>query len=90
MSLTDFPPHTQAPFFANARLAALVGPLVFFLSSQLYAIFLEGGELSDGQSFGKTLASLLPAMAFYLGARHLLFSIHTLAHPLSPAKASRP
>lgn len=59
----------MAPFFANARLAALVGPLVFFLSSQLYATFLEGGELSDGQPVGKTLASLLPAMAFYLGER---------------------
>eukprot|EP00967_Tisochrysis_lutea_P131679 scaffold229164_cov27-Tisochrysis_lutea.AAC.7 len=61
----------MAPFFANARLAALVGPLVFFLTSQPYSIFLEGGELSDSQAKGKTLASLLPAMAFYLGALSL-------------------
>ncbi|EOD16726.1 ATP-binding cassette transporter [Emiliania huxleyi CCMP1516] len=54
----------MAPLFSNARLAALVGPLLYFLSSQLYSFFLEGGELSDGQA----LASLLPAMAFYLGA----------------------
>jgi len=50
------------------RLAALVGPLAFFLTSQLYATFLEGGELSDGMPAAKTAASLLPAMAFYLGA----------------------
>ncbi len=27
---------SMAPFFANARLAALIGPLVFFLTSQAY------------------------------------------------------
>ena len=29
------------PFFRNARLAALLGPLLFFLTSQLYNLFLE-------------------------------------------------
>ena len=31
------------PLFKNARVAALVGPLIFFGSSQLYNLFLERG-----------------------------------------------
>lgn len=56
------------PFFTNSRLAALMGPLLFFLTSQLYNLFLEGGVLADGRSGAKSLVSLFPAMAFYLGA----------------------
>ena len=56
------------PFFRNARLAALVGPLLFFLSSQLYNLFLEKGVLIEGLPRMKAAASLLPAMGFYLGA----------------------
>ncbi|KAL1503435.1 hypothetical protein AB1Y20_011923 [Prymnesium parvum] len=58
----------MTPFFTNARLAALLGPLLFFLSSQLYNLFLDQGELADGRVGAKSAVSLLPAMAFYLGA----------------------
>jgi ABC-type multidrug transport system ATPase subunit len=56
------------PFFRSARLAALVGPLLFFLTSLLYNIFLERGVLLEGLPRLKAAASLLPAMGFYLGA----------------------
>ena len=35
-----------SPFFSNARFAALAGPLLFFLTSQFYNVFLEGGSQS--------------------------------------------
>ena len=57
-----------APFFRNARIAALMGPLCFFITSQFYNLYLEQGQLTDGQAGSKALVSLLPAMAFYLGA----------------------
>ena len=37
-----------APFFSSARLAALVGPLAFFLSSQLFNLFERDGSLLEG------------------------------------------
>ena len=60
-----------SPFFKNARVAALLGPLLFFLSSQLYNLFLDQGRLVQGMAAGKMLASFLPAMAFYLGASEM-------------------
>ena len=56
------------PFFKNARMGALVGPLLFFGSSQLYNLFLERGELVEGRGGQKTIVSIFPTMAFYLGA----------------------
>ena len=60
-----------SPFFTNARVASFLGPLLFFLSSQLYNLFLDKGRLQQGNAPGKLAASLLPAMAFYIGASEL-------------------
>ena len=38
---------------------------------QLYNFFLEQGVLVEGAAGAKGLASLLPAMAFYLGASQM-------------------
>ena len=58
-----------APFFRRANVAAVVGALFFFVSSQLTPIFMDAnGVVVDGMAGGKTLASLLPAMAFSIGA----------------------
>ena len=57
-----------SPFFKNARLAALAGPLLFFISSQFYNAFLDKGVLSQGQDGAKWAVSIFPSMAFYLGA----------------------
>ena len=54
--------------FRNSRVAALAGPLIFFLTSQLYNVFLERGELQEGMNGAKALTSLFPAMGFYLAA----------------------
>lgn len=61
------------PFFRNAKVASLVGPLALFISAQLIFFFLQQGTgvLAEGMAGGKTLASLLPACAFYLGANRL-------------------
>ena len=32
-----------SPFFGNARVAALAGPLLFFVSAMLYFLFLSDG-----------------------------------------------
>ena len=45
----------MVPFFKNARMAALVGPLIFFGTSQLYNLFLERGELSEGSAGNVTV-----------------------------------
>ena len=60
-----------SPFFKNARVGAFLGPLLFFLSSQLYNLFLDKGRLQQGNAPGKLAASFLPAMAFYIGASEL-------------------
>ncbi|KAL1529554.1 hypothetical protein AB1Y20_000498 [Prymnesium parvum] len=60
-----------SPFFPTARIAALVGPLLFFLSSLLYFLFLDGTVLSQDDAAGKGFSSLFPAMAFYLGASRM-------------------
>ena len=60
-----------SPFFPTARIAALVGPLIFFLTSLLYFLFLDGTTLNQGDVGGKWLSSLFPAMAFYLGASRM-------------------
>jgi len=36
-----------SPFFKNARVGAFLGPLLFFLSSQLYNLFLDKGRLQQ-------------------------------------------
>ena len=54
--------------FRNSRVAALAGPLIFFLTAQFYNVFLERGELQEGMNGAKALTSLFPAMGFYLGA----------------------
>jgi ABC-type multidrug transport system ATPase subunit len=54
--------------FRNSRVAALAGPLIFFLTAQFYNVFLERGELQEGMNGAKALTSLFPAMGFYLAA----------------------
>jgi len=56
------------PFFRNARVAALCGPLIFFITSQFYNLFLDSGQLAEGMAGGKSFVSFFPAMGFYLGA----------------------
>jgi len=56
------------PFFRNARIGALAGPGIFFVSSQLYNLFLDRGVLAEDMIGEKWAVSILPAMAFYLGA----------------------
>jgi ATP-binding cassette subfamily A (ABC1) protein 3 len=60
-------------FFSNARVAAILGPLSLFLSTQIIFIFLDRqtGVLEEGMAGAKTIASLLPAMGFYLGVSRL-------------------
>ena len=64
---------TLSAFFKNARVASILGPLSLFLSSQLIFLFLDQqtGVLNEGNVHAKALVSLLPAMAFYLGASRL-------------------
>lgn len=66
---------TLAPFFWNARVAAILGPLVFVLSSMVSYAFLDDGGtgVRAGHTASKFLASaLLPSVAMYL-------SVYTLA-----------
>ena len=60
-----------APLFRNARLAAFVGPCAFFMTSQLYSLFLHRGVLVDDMAAAKGVVSILPTMGFYLAAAFL-------------------
>ena len=62
-----------SPFFRNARVAAVLGPLALFISTQFINAFLDGttGVLVQGNAGGKYAVSLLPVMAFSLGANRL-------------------
>ena len=57
-----------SPLFRNARVAALIGPLAYFLTSQPYNFFLDRGVLIEGMAGAKAYFSLLPTMGFYLAA----------------------
>ena len=61
------------PFFHNAKVAAIVAPLVLFITAQFINFFLDHstGVLAEGMAGGKRLASMLPATAFYLGTNRL-------------------
>jgi hypothetical protein len=62
-----------APLFRSAKVAAVAGPLAFFVCQQLSALFLdrETGVLVEGGARLKALASLLPPLGFTLGVNVL-------------------
>ena len=76
-----------SPFFTNARLAALVGPLLFFITSQFYNLFLDGGELVEGNEVSSMRPPSISNLSWILRRisppRRRLFLSCPL--PLSPA-----